>query len=176
MIGELSTAWLAQLPVDSQGDLAEWGRILTDYPLRLIGVILVPLFLLAVLGKLFPTPLVLRWGTVVALLSTSASLSGQAGWTAMLAMEASVIWLVANWFPRVPQRSSRVLYRAVCAIALGLALPLFGNVGAVLVLDLVLVAILVVDLFTVPTHKTLTVQRQVLKICLLYTSDAADDA
>ena len=167
MIGELSTAWLAQLPVDSQGDLAEWGRILTDYPLRLIGVILVPLFLLAVLGKLFPTPLVLRWGTVVALLSTSAALSGQAGWTAMLAMEASVIWLVANWFPRVPQRSSRVLYRAVCAIALGLALPLFGNVGAVLVLDLVLVAILVVDLFTVPTHKTLTVQRQVLKIVSL---------
>ena len=95
MIGELSTAWLAQLPVDSQGDLAEWGRMLTDYPLRLIGVILVPLFLLAVLGKLFPTALVLRWGTVVALLSTSASLSGQAGWTAMLAMEASVIWPVS---------------------------------------------------------------------------------
>ena len=128
---------------------------------------MVPLLLLALLGKLHPTPLILRWGLVLALLSTSASVEGQTGIAALIAAEAGVIWLVANWFPRVVRREKRILYRVLVAIGLGSLVPLLNSIAGVLFADLVFVVLLLLDLFSVPTRGALSIKRQALKIVSL---------
>ncbi len=128
---------------------------------------MVPLLLLALLGRLHPTPLILRWGLVLALLSTAASVQGQAGFAALVAAEVGVIWLVANWFPRVARREKRILFRGLVAVGLGSLVPVLSSVGGVLLLDLIFVALLLLDLFSVPTRGSLSIQRQVLKIVSL---------
>ena len=163
--------WLAQVgrwPDNAEG----WVRMVTDWivgaPIAYLFVIALPLLVLALWGRVHPSPILLRW---VVTLGSAAILTLEDPYVRTvggLLTTGAVGWLVSDWFPRIVRWETRVAARvAVGATLLALLLLTCTYALGLLIWDLGLVAVALLDLFTLPSANLISVSRQTQRVASL---------